>query len=447
MHAEFPASTSDNKLKDLILARQIPLGTTESGKAWCLKALHPAEPLVTADGIPDEDSYPVVFQNYAQSVTLNNPTPAVSGNWDADVYFFPHPYIVGSVHTTDSAGAESWSTILNSQISGTTMAEKKAAFLAIAQRYRIAYMGITGYHDAAAISNNGLLASAQYMDCSKEYTWNGYASAQSYSRPVEGWPDAPRTFTQLQSMPNAYFGAAREGVYAPYRLSLTHQVWQNASSTVVHANYPWTTATDGYAAGTLPSTAPATGYPYGLAIGPYTTVSNASDWLLHRRADTGVIHISLKQIAQDASFTFYYRSGWEYQVLPGTTLACFARSSPMYDPEAISAYFKISREMKDAYPACYNDLGKILGTIANIAKDVIGTIFPVSRPIMDIAQRLLAPKSAESTTSALGTAQPVPDLMSAASKEDTQASLAQPRRVQSRAVSLARKAIGNRLRR
>jgi len=433
---------ADNKLKELIMARGLALGETESGRQWCVKALHPAEPLVTLAGIPDEDSYPVVFQNYAQSVTLLNPLPGNEGNWDADVFFFPHPYIIGAVRTTSATGVVTWSTLLNEQIAGATFVVKKQTFLGLVQRYRIAYMGITGYHDASAVSNNGLIAAAQYMDTSKMFNVTGYATS-SWFRPCEGWPDPPRTFTQLQSMPNAYYGAAREGVYVPYRLSQTHQDWQNASDTVVHANNPWCLDADGYAGSIIPTTAPQPGYPYGLAIGPYSTVTNAADWLLHRRSDCGVVQISIKQIAQDASFSFYYRSGWEYQVLPGSTLSCFARSSPEYDPQAISAYFKISRELKDAYPANFNDLGKILGVIANVAKEVVSTAFPIARPILGIAQAFLGHKA---ESSPLGSTQPVPDLVSAAKKEKQQAQIAsappakeQP--VQSKSVQRAKKKI------
>jgi len=47
------------------------------------------------------------------------------------------------------------------------------------------------------------------------------AGTYSYIPLVESWPDPLRSFENLQSMPNAYVGAAREGVYCPFRLSET----------------------------------------------------------------------------------------------------------------------------------------------------------------------------------------------------------------------------------
>lgn len=98
-------------------------------------------------------------------------------------------------------------------------------------------------------------------------------------------------------------------------------------------------------------------------------------------------------------------------MLPGTTLASFQRTSPVYDAMALAAYFSISRELKDAYPAEYNDLGKILGTIANVAKGVIGTIFPPARVPLEIASSLL---SGSTQSHGVGTVEPQPELRSAA---------------------------------
>lgn len=111
-------------MKELILSKNLPFGDTQAGRDWCIKALHPADPMTTLDGIPDEDSYPVVVQNYAQTFNVPNPLPSNEGNWSADVYFFPHPYILGAVHTVDGANGEAWYSLLNSQIAGTTAVDK-----------------------------------------------------------------------------------------------------------------------------------------------------------------------------------------------------------------------------------------------------------------------------------------------------------------------------------
>lgn len=96
----------------------------------------------------------------------------------------------------------------------------------------MAYLGVTGYHNASAVSNNGLVAVAQYMETPAYISQTGLAGY--VTRQWEWWPDGPRTFEQLQNMPNAYAGPARDGVYCPYRLSETSQDWCSASDPVVH---------------------------------------------------------------------------------------------------------------------------------------------------------------------------------------------------------------------
>lgn len=231
----------------------------------------------------------------------------------------------------------------------------------------------------------------------------------------ECWYNDARTFESLQNMPNSYTGAAREGVYVPYRLSQTHQEWQNGSDVVMHVANNESALLDGNPwAATTPTSSLAVG-PYGLASLDSTTWGQQ----IHKRADCGVVHISFRQLNKDASLMFYFRAGWEFQVLPGRPLCSFQHSSPESDPRAIQTYFKISRELKDAYPCDYNDLGKILGTIWDVAKGVIGTVFPAARIPLAAASMLkgLIAPSPTTDQALLGSKEPVPDLTSAAQKE------------------------------
>lgn len=223
------------------------------------------------------------------------------------------------------------------------------------------------------------------------------------SRMGEGWPSDVKNFSELQNMPNAYFGVAREGCYAPYRLSEVCQDWVSAKDTVRY--FDWA-ATSNFSSGdaylALPASHPAGG-PYGV-VGSSTSASI----VMHRRSDTGVIHISGRQFAQTASFTTYYRSGWEIQVTPGSSLSSFAHTSPEHDPVALGAYYAISRQLKDAYPADYNDLGKIVRTIADVAGGALSTIFPQFAIPIRAAQGLVSHIFPEKK----GDGAPVPNLLS-----------------------------------
>lgn len=246
-------ATNPNKMKELIASKGLPLGTTESGRAWCLKALHPADSVSVVDGIPDEDSYPVVVQLYNQQYTVLNPEPTSAGNWDVDVWLFAHPYIFAAVRTVSATGVTAWSTVLNNALAGTTVHDKRAALSAICERYRLSHLGVTAYLDSSAVSNNGMVACAQYMETPSYVSMVSPALATAAvsgmadyaSRLIETWVDPPRTYSQLQQSLNPYMGAAREGMYVPYKLSQTSQQWQNASDLVVHANQTWGATLDG----------------------------------------------------------------------------------------------------------------------------------------------------------------------------------------------------------
>jgi hypothetical protein len=53
----------------------------------------------------------------------------------------------------------------------------------------------------------------------------------------------------------------------------------------------------------------------------------------------------------------------------------------MYDCRALDTYFAIARELKDAYPADYNDLGKIWDIISRVGKKVLPVLKVMPGPI------------------------------------------------------------------
>lgn len=438
-NAFYCITATTQKMKELILSKNLPFGDTQAGRDWCIKALHPADPLTTLDGIPDECSSSVVNQSYSQTFTVVNPLPNNAGDWHCDVFFYPHPVICGAVHVIDAVGTSTWYPMYNSQIPGATISAKMSYVRETSERYRLSYLGVTGYLNAPATQNSGLCTAAQYMETPllTGITWSTASQVLAPNPPIrnphsvpvtdapvptgmiklgEGWYETERTFEQLQNMPNCYVGAAREGVYVPYRLSSTHQKWRSSSNFYIHIARLESAVLDGqpYAATTDLQ---------GVASGPYGivgTTSTAFGNQVLERADTGVIHISYRNLNSAGSLMFYFRAGYEYQVLPGTSLASFQRTSPSYDPTAIKTYFAISRELKDAYPADYNDLGKILGTIWDVAKGIAGTVFPPARiPIAAIDAVRSAVKPRE-PSSQMGSTEPTPDLVSAATKERMQ---------------------------
>lgn len=78
------------------------------------------------------------------------------------MFYFAHPYLIGSLRTEDANGTVMWSPIVNPHIPGATWQDKLSYVFTEWERYRLGYLGVTGYHDAAALSNNGLIAVSQY---------------------------------------------------------------------------------------------------------------------------------------------------------------------------------------------------------------------------------------------------------------------------------------------
>jgi hypothetical protein len=82
-------------------------------------------------------------------------------------------------------------------------------------------------------------------------------------------------------------------------------------------------------------------------------------------------HICARNLDVTTSFTFYIRMGIEMQVCPGSVLSPQMKLSPPHDQMALDAYFAIARELKDGYPADFNDLGKIWEVISRAGKAVL----------------------------------------------------------------------------
>jgi len=383
-----------NKLSELLTSKAVPLGNSETGRAWCVKALHPADPLCDVRGLPDQSAVPSVFQAYSKQISISNPTAGTAGIWSAEVFLTAHPLIIAAICTYDSSGAYAWSYVLNESFgsSGDTMATRRDLFATQVERYRLAYLSVTGHLDAAAVTDQGMLAVAQYPIESLECTLDVSTVAPGFlQRTCCAFNEGPKTYTQLMTMPNAYTANARDGCYAVYRLSHTHQVWRNARMVRPHLPYGaasvFTASSEGMNKPVAaPSTTTATGlFPYGLT-GMYTGGSHTTS-IVHDRMDDGVIHVSFQNLHYLSSFVLTFRMGMELQVSPGSPLVPFLKASPVYDPQAIAAYFQISRELKDAYPENYNSGGKLGAVLWQLARGLLSFV-PGGNQISGLAEGL-----------------------------------------------------------
>jgi hypothetical protein len=183
-------------------------------------------------------------------------------------------------------------------------------------------------------------------------------------------------YAASQSMPSAYLGRSRDGAYVPLKLTETCQDWVSESDSCYVTE--WTkTVTPLTEFLNVPVTNPGQIWPHVDLVPRYCNVNGGN--LFVGRTTSPMLsgafaHISGRNLSNQTSFTFYVRCGIEGQVHPSSSLAPQQKLSAPYDLQALEAYFAISRELKDAYPASYNDLGKLWDEISSAARTVLPMI-------------------------------------------------------------------------
>jgi hypothetical protein len=242
------------------------------------------------------------------------------------------------------------------------------------------------------MTNQGSLVAAQYpvkptyMNLSPNGVTAGAITA-GYSchqgMMFQSGTDSP-SYSALCNMPNAYFGRSKDGLYLPLILSRSAQKWHGEHDLVHFMASNLTLAGNGYS---LPSTSVTHQWPFfdhnyvfqnGGSGGPVYGLDSS---LTSRMSNDIVAQVSAKNLAVTTSFTCIVRCGYEIQVQPGTALTSQLHICPKSDPLALESYFSIRREMKDGYPADYNDWAKIWGVIKNVARVALPIIGAIGGPV------------------------------------------------------------------
>lgn len=350
-------------LKEEINRRTTSLGSTPTGADWCVKALHPSDPLTEVRGIPDHSAVPSLLMNY-QATFKVSPNPQATGTWSFNASLLPHPIQFMYLESTDSYKVNDYY-FLNPQISGVTHAEKYVNFAALAQRYRLAYMSVTCYQDGPDLANQGTLVVSQPPVEPRVYyfPYGTSTAPRCLLFTAEDHPD----FNTSQSMPNSYFGRSREGAYIPLKLTETCQDWRSARDqiTLLSSVTPKPGGVTAFSSAVIMPESYVPAFPlnvYPMSSTAYSPEAT-SDFLNGTWAQ-----ISAQNLSIQTSFSFYVRLGLEMQVSPNSSLAPQLKLSPPHDADALNTYFAVSRELKDAYPADYNCRGRIWDEISKVMK-------------------------------------------------------------------------------
>jgi hypothetical protein len=373
-------------LRGVISAKEAMLGDTPAGADWCIKALHPSDPLTQVRGIPDMSAACSVCVNYQSTFTLT-PEVGATDTWSWDATMLPHPVDFMAYQTMDSTGGMNGN-FNNSQIAGATHGNKMITLLGMAQQWRLCYAGVTITQDGPDLANQGTIVVAQTPLQPYKLTACGLNAAGTAVS--MGWPilmysdnDMP-DYTTSQSMPSAYFDNSKKGAYIPLKLTKTCQEWVSQSDLVGHGELLNTTVN-------TPSFATQASYAWPHWDLPVNYldpgVTNVIGFSTSPMLSECCAHVSVRNVSIATSFSFFFRYGIEYRVHPSSVLATQLELAPRYDPRALTSYFSISRELKDAYEAKFNDLGKLWGVISGVAKQVlpfVGSIGPMGKAISTI---------------------------------------------------------------
>jgi hypothetical protein len=385
----------------------LPLGTTPAGQAWCTKCLHPADN-ATPVAIPDHQAKPHAFLAFSSQYTISPPgTLSSTDSWAGDLLLSPD--VIGpAAWYTDKTGNFAEPLVdrlhatsgllnhgLNSQITGTgstpeEIYQNKLSTLQLNVReMRPAYFGATVELQAPSLADQGTVTCSQYDLADDFFSFTGIhtvqknIAAQKLLAMVRLGDMA--TYGSMMSTPGSYIGQAKEGVYAPLKLSPEALHFTNVRSSV-QTHSDWDAYASATASDTLTVTASTgTTGPIGccrdvcipLTDGTGTTIRDER----LPRLTSRVIHMCFRGLSPSATLVLTIRHGYEATIPPGSIYSPYITMPPMYDQPSIDAYFAIARQLADAYPGDYNSLGALLPIIADIASETLPKVLPALRDL------------------------------------------------------------------
>lgn len=348
---------------------------TPDGAAWMMKALHPADVSISGVAMPDGTSYDTVPIELTVTKTIGpdllGPIPST---WGLDCALMPHPTCplicipTGGAHPLlDSVD------VRMTPFLGATFDDDINILTGIAQAWRLCGASVTIHLDANATKDSGTIVAAQQVTKADACNFDGSVTLGRGHPPyIAFWPADVPSYDQMMALPRTYQSNLRTGLYMPLKLTQTSQHWFGYRDRV------------GLAASSLISFSPSNMGFY--ALGAVNTPAWPFYHLTAAKTDAGqgaIVggntscfmgdnfgHISIAGVDPSSSVVFKVRLLLELKVQAVSSYAPHLRPPPMMDNSAISNYFKIVRELPDAYPADYNDGGKILNTISGVIKKI-----------------------------------------------------------------------------
>lgn len=376
------------------------LGSTEEGRRWAMSALHPCEDaLATPMGIPDHTQVNVVTPSFRNTTNISAPSDITGATWDLQFVTLPIPEVdyIWRYRSDNTANWSAWRLVRPSTFPGqedgsaTTLGESGYS------KYRYQGRGYTFHHIASATTNEGVVVAGQIdavATAPQTVTSNTPKAAGNDITPVftrYKVPSSSQELTQQDSL--AIEWNAEKGMYLVMRFpNPVHQYVTAATGGVVSYGSPVSgSVPDSFFLVQSALTNGGDPVPNEIITNPVQTFTTPSDVPVAGQLGFGASNpgnlfsgcVFFLGIDKAASVQVKSRMHLECQVdTQGTAVQPFVHSSPILDNEAIDMVAKIGQVQAHGYPASFNDLSSILGSIWGAIKSVAK---PFLDPVVDAA--------------------------------------------------------------
>jgi len=356
----------------------VPLGETETGSAWTLKALHPADSTVLTAPMPVNETRQFASVQFNQMEVESIPStfnPALP--WDMDLFVLRDPCLLYAFIKRQAGAATVYGYKFSTQYQSSGSFDLARVFLrSYCEKYRITSHSVTAYFDAASTSDQGHIVCGQveYPRMSTGATAPGLTLDLQANLPYTFWQDPLPTYDNILQSTRSYQGPASMGCYAPSKLQNIGK-WTSTNKCeclLGHAD----SSNPFYGLGDADDFAESAASAF-YGTFPYMSLTGADGFKpVFKQTDTSMTAIFVRGCAATSQWRVTMRWTLDCFVRPGSVYAPFVRMPPVEDHLAQKMYAEVSRRMPDGFPGDHNFLGALLPVIGKLAASVLPTIVP-----------------------------------------------------------------------
>lgn len=366
----------------------VPLGETEVGKSWCLKALHPADTNVISSPMPTNETRAIASVGFNQMDLFNMPDSFNPDKpWNLTIYVHRDPVLLYSYAMSQTSTEDTLSVVgfvFSRQIgNAATYADAYQAIRTNCERFRLTSHSLTGYFDGASLSDQGHVVLGQTelpRVCAANWKHEQPYNDAGIVMPYTFYQDPPPSYELLLQTTRAYQGNAKDGFYVPSKMqNLGRWIYTNQAWVLVGTAPPGTGAENFRLWKDFAQTETEGDQLFNdfLSSFPYTRrFAGDPAPFVFAQTDPSLTTIMYTGLSATSSVRLTMRWTMDMIVRPGTVYAPFTRMPPPEDPVSLKMYAEVSRRMDDGYPSRYNNLAALLPVIGKIATMIAPTVLP-----------------------------------------------------------------------